>query len=173
MLSIALSPEDRLRSLSASDVMNRKVSSIPSRYSMELAGAALVQAGVSGAPVVDDEGRCVGVLTATDFLRIGRCAAGTSDQDRESGGLSREGDASAGRVADNMSVAQTVTPDTPLLKAVEVMCAAHIHRLIVLDERAVPVGIVSTLDVMAALSAALYEGRHECCSPTEKVRGAP
>ena len=33
------------------------------------------------------------------------------------------------------------------------MLAEHIHHLIVLDERAVPIGVVSTLDVISALIA--------------------
>ena len=52
---------------------------------------------------------------------------------------------------------QTVGADESLIRAAEVMCIGHIHRLIVLDERSAPVGVVSTLDLMSALIASVDE----------------
>jgi predicted transcriptional regulator len=37
------------------------------------------------------------------------------------------------------------------------MCAEHIHRLLVLDQQERPVGVVSTMDVVAALLNAVEE----------------
>jgi CBS domain-containing protein len=59
----------RLFALTAEDVMTREVVTIPRRTSLRDAARLLRRADVSGAPVVDDEGRCVGLLTAADFLR--------------------------------------------------------------------------------------------------------
>jgi CBS domain-containing protein len=53
----------------AEDVMAREVVTIPRRASLRDAARLLRRADVSGGPVVDDEGRCVGMLTAADFLR--------------------------------------------------------------------------------------------------------
>src|SRR5262245_28788033 len=58
-----------LLALTAQDVMSREVVTIPRRMSLRDAARLLRQAQVSGAPVVDEQGRCIGVLSAADFLR--------------------------------------------------------------------------------------------------------
>jgi CBS domain-containing protein len=122
---------------------------------MDLAAATLAQAAVSGAPVVDGDGRCIGVVTATDFLRFAHCGTLAPNDGSEWDDTAYEGDS----VLHHMSAVQSVAADTPLVKAAEIMCAQHIHRLVVLDDRAAPAGIVSTLDIMAALAAATDESR--------------
>src|SRR5688572_1984458 len=52
----------------AGDVMSREVVTIPRRMPMRDAAGILRRARISGAPVVDEQGRCVGVLSASDFL---------------------------------------------------------------------------------------------------------
>jgi CBS domain-containing protein len=49
--------------------MSRDVVTVPREMSLQQAARVLRRAGVSGAPVVDGQGRCVGVLSAADFLR--------------------------------------------------------------------------------------------------------
>jgi len=58
-----------LLDLTAADVMSRDVITIPTNMSLPAAARLLWQAGLSGAPVVDADERCVVVLSATDFLR--------------------------------------------------------------------------------------------------------
>jgi CBS domain-containing protein len=58
-----------LRELTAADLMSRDVVCIPERMPLRAAACLLRQARVTGAPVVDEAGRCVGVLSAVDFLR--------------------------------------------------------------------------------------------------------
>jgi CBS domain-containing protein len=72
---------NRLFALTAEDVMSRAVVTIPRRTPLRDAARLLRRADVSGAPVVDDEGRCVGLLTAADFLRWAEdgCPDATSD----------------------------------------------------------------------------------------------
>jgi CBS domain-containing protein len=55
--------------LTAEDVMSRDVVTIPYQMALRDAARLLRRARVSGAPVVDEQGRCVGVLSAGDFLR--------------------------------------------------------------------------------------------------------
>ncbi|MEM9657603.1 MAG: CBS domain-containing protein, partial [Planctomycetota bacterium] len=54
---------------------------------------------------------------------------------------------------------QSIEAEASLLKAARVMCAQHVHRLIVLDEGSTAVGVVTTLDVASALVAAVDEER--------------
>jgi CBS-domain-containing membrane protein len=58
-----------LLALTVEDVMSREVVTIPRRMSMRDAAGLLRRSQISGAPVVDEQGRCVGVLSAVDFLR--------------------------------------------------------------------------------------------------------
>ena len=55
--------------LAATDLMSRDMVTIPRTLSLREAAHLLRQADVTGAPVVDERGRCVGVLSAVDFLR--------------------------------------------------------------------------------------------------------
>ncbi len=53
----------------ASDVMTRDVLTLSADMTLEQAAERLVQRGVSGAPVVDDRGRLIGILSESDILR--------------------------------------------------------------------------------------------------------
>ncbi len=57
-----------LLSLMASDLMSRELITIPQDMSLRAAAHLLFQNQIGGAPVVDADGRCVGVLCATDFV---------------------------------------------------------------------------------------------------------
>lgn len=56
--------------LTAGDLMNRAVVRLPETMSLRDAARLLLQHQIGGAPVVDRQGRCVGALTAVDFLRL-------------------------------------------------------------------------------------------------------
>jgi CBS-domain-containing membrane protein len=58
-----------LLDLTAEDVMSRDVLAIPERTSLREAAGLLRRAQLTGAPVVGERGRCVGVLSAVDLLR--------------------------------------------------------------------------------------------------------
>jgi CBS domain-containing protein len=58
-----------LLELTAADLMTRDVFCLPESLPLRDAARSLAARGVSGAPVVDAAGRCVGVLSAGDYLR--------------------------------------------------------------------------------------------------------
>src|SRR6266568_4942142 len=58
-----------LSDLTARDLMSRGVVTIPEKMSLRRAARRLLDARVSGAPVVDEAGCCTGVLSSTDFMR--------------------------------------------------------------------------------------------------------
>ncbi|OYV80609.1 MAG: hypothetical protein B7Z73_18960, partial [Planctomycetia bacterium 21-64-5] len=61
-------------------------------------------------------------------------------------------------VASHMSaLVQTVAIDQPLTAAARLMCQNHIHRLIALDDQGRPAGVLTSLDIVAALISALEE----------------
>jgi len=57
-----------LHALTTADLMRRDVVAIPQEMSLRAAAQLLYQHQIGGAPVVDADGRCVGVLCATDFV---------------------------------------------------------------------------------------------------------
>ena len=64
-----LTMEKPFLNLTAEDLMSRDVLTIPQAMSLRAAAHLLWRERISGAPVVDAEGRCVGVLSTTDLVR--------------------------------------------------------------------------------------------------------
>jgi len=58
-----------INTLTAGDVMNRHLAVIPRQMLVRNAVALMDQARMRAAPVVDENGRCVGMLTPADVLR--------------------------------------------------------------------------------------------------------
>lgn len=161
---------DRLSTLRVADVMNREVVSVPSSVSMDEAANRMSAHGVTSAPVVDDQGRCVGVLSAADFLRrdrrgdqtnLGRALGGSEHR------LARPTDEPLSierieycDVHRHMTTAvQTIRGDAAVIDAARMMCNAHLHRLPVLDNIGRPIGVVSSLDLVSAMMNAMDEQR--------------
>jgi CBS-domain-containing membrane protein len=130
-----------LLALTAADLMTRDVLAIPSGTSMKSAALQLAQAWVSGAPVVDSDGRCVGVLSTSDFFR------GAVQENLEIDPTDKVGE---------HATADPVTADaaTPIRQLARMMLDADIHRVIVVDKENRPIGIVSSTDVLAAMAYA-------------------
>ncbi len=62
------------------------------------------------------------------------------------------------RVYQEMSVGvRSVQPENTLLNAARIMCEKHVHRLPVLDLEGKPVGLITSMDVVAALVNAIDE----------------
>ena len=159
---------ERLVSLRVADIMNRDVVSVSADSTMAEAAEMLHSHNVSGAPVVDEHGHCVGVLSVADFATPQKC------QD-EPGQLPFRGDefqvvsdvasepwhieyVATDYVRQHMAPAvQTIDERASMVEAARSMSAAHVHRLIVLDEKSHPLGVVSSLDVVAAVVGAIDE----------------
>jgi CBS domain-containing protein len=164
-----MTTSDRLASLHVADVMNPQVISLHAYQTMAEAAAIFIQRGISGAPVVDDQGRCVGILSAADFVRRERSAdpsqssLSTCNQTvvrRFPNGPWVVEDMYEDRVGVHMSTTlQTVGAHVPLAYAARIMCAQHIHRLPVLDPLGRPVGMVTALDIVAAFMQGVDEAR--------------
>jgi CBS domain-containing protein len=65
-----IAQEKRLLDLSARDLMSHNPIVLHQTTSVRDAARTLIQASITGAPVVNAEGRCVGVISATDFVRL-------------------------------------------------------------------------------------------------------
>src|SRR4051794_8591487 len=59
---------DRLQSLRVAVVMNSHLVPLFSHQTMSEAAAVFLEHHISGAPVIDEHGRCIGILSAADFV---------------------------------------------------------------------------------------------------------
>lgn len=146
----------------AADVMERSVLSLSPQASLLDAHRLFVEEQIHGAPVVDEEGAVVGVVTSTDLLR------GVSEEHESAGAVSNEWlqdvlefgppayggpedfqDRLAGvRIADVMTEgAFTVEETTPLEEIASLLRRQRVHRVWVVKEGR-PTGVVSTFDLL-------------------------
>lgn len=154
----------RLISLTASDVMTRDPVTLRGGDSIASAVATLEQHQITGAPVVGGDGKLIGVLSLWDVVhraQVGGALSARSGEDfRLSGDALQKApeDARALRFAKGGTVVECmsptvsgVAPDQLLVEVARKMCIAHWHRTPVVDSDGRLVGIISTMDVLAAL----------------------
>ncbi len=147
---------ERLNNLRVEQLMARDVVTLHEDSSLVEAAKLLHNYGITGAPVVDDFGRCVGVLSASDYVQSKSeecCSCVThvaTHADRT--GLNRAEVLDDECVRAHMSPKlQTIREHRSIVDAGRIMCEEHIHRLIVVDRKGRPVGIISSLDIVSAL----------------------
>jgi predicted transcriptional regulator len=146
-----------LMSLCAADIMSRNIVMIPREMSLQGAARMLTRASVTGAPVVDDQGRCIGVLSATDFMHsveVDHRPHGSPNGIQQSWQIPECNQQPSCRVEDFMTKDPVlVAHDTPIGELARMMIDAHIHRIIVADMTTKrPLGIVSSTDILAAVA---------------------
>ncbi len=154
----------RMISLKAADVMTRNPVTLRGGESIASAVETLERHQITGAPVVDAEGRLIGVLSLWDVVRSrsagGDSAGWSGDVFRHNGEAAHNAPARArtlrfgesGTVVDCMSpTVSGASPDQLLVEVARKMCLAHWHRVPVVESDGRLVGIISTMDVLAAL----------------------
>ncbi len=102
------------------------------------------QNDISGAPVVDGEGRMIGVISQTDLVRA--AAAGSAHHH-----------AFEGYTARHVMTHQPVTAraDLPMREAIRRIEEHGVHRLVIVGEDGItPIGIVSVSDLLPLLEDA-------------------
>lgn len=158
---------ERLIGLRVRDVMNRDVITIDDKMTMAQAAELLEKYDVTGAPVVNETGKCVGVLSVSDFARHERERSETPASFgfgieqlvvKKTGTSIRVEACREDLVSDHMSpFVQTIHIDAPILNAGRVLVGEHIHRIVIIDEDHTPIGILSSLDLVATMIAAVEE----------------
>lgn len=160
------SPGRSLDAQTAADLMTPNPVSIQDNATVQEAVDFLTGKGFSAAPVIDEAGRPVGVLSRADILVHDRQKADSltshpeyfqkSDLTLGSGEAQEWGTEVAGGdragVRDLMTpVVFAVAPDAPARQVVEDMVGWKVHRLFVVDDGGVLVGVISALDVLRHL----------------------
>jgi CBS domain-containing protein len=146
-----------LLTLCAADLMCTDLVMIPREMSLQGAARMLARACVSGAPVVDADGRCIGMVSATDFMHW--VEQGTAEPDANEAicawQMPDEHAESGCRVEDHMTPRPvTASPGTRVTELARRMLDAHAQRIIVVDVSERPIGIVSSTDILAAVACA-------------------
>jgi CBS domain-containing protein len=144
-----------LLALTAADLMKSPVVTIPQDTSLREAARLLHRSGVSGAPVVDPEGHCIGMLSSSDFVtRAGDEGDGISFLAPWGEMIDIE-ESPDDELRHYMTVQPvTVAGTIPLGELAQKMVDDHIHRVLVAGEHGRPCGIVTSTDVMAAVAQA-------------------
>jgi CBS domain-containing protein len=107
---------------------------------IEDAEALLRHHHISGLPVVDLNRRLVGVISQTDLLYLAVPTVQALIRHRESGV----------RVGEVMSTPPvTIDSTATLTEAARIMHDRALHRLVVVDEHARPIGVIAAMDFVA------------------------
>ncbi|CAN6227332.1 unnamed protein product, partial [Urochloa humidicola] len=116
------------------DVMSRSVQvAMPGQRLAEVE-AFFAARQFSGLPVVDEEGRCVGVVSKKDKAKAPNGMQST-----------------VGEVMSSPAI--TLTPEKTVLEAAALMLKEKVHRIPVVNEQQIVIGIITRTDVFQALEA--------------------
>lgn len=135
----------------AADLMTPNPVSLEADATLRQALELLTDRGFSAAPVIDEAGRPVGVLSRTDLLVHDREEV-TYLKPAPGPGETGAQPADQERVRDVMTPAVfSVALEAPAARVVEQLVALKVHRLFVVDEGGALVGVISAFDVLRHL----------------------
>ena len=152
--------------MTAKDVMNPSVKTVPASWSIEELSQFLIDKTITGAPVVEGDGRLVGVVSLTDIVKYDSLAELSLRADEPhdyylhgwESQLSPD-DLSSFHVEEKpqVTVRDIMTPflfkvheDTPIREVADTMISGRIHRLLVTRGDNL-VGIVTTMDMLQVI----------------------
>jgi CBS domain-containing protein len=147
------------------DVMTSRVVSVTRGASFRAMAAALREYRVSAFPVLDDDGKVIGVVSEADMLVKEALDSEPDGMPGMIAGLLRrkEHEKARGTTAGDLmtSPAITVTPDDTLERAARLMYTRKVKRLPVVDANGHLVGIIGRADLLAVFDRPDEEIRRE------------
>ena len=149
-----------LLALTAADLMSAPVTTIPHDMLLRDAGHRLRKSNISGAPVIDADGKCIGILSSSDFVGWAEAGGAIEEKSRGVSFLAPWGEIIRLDECEGCIVSRFMTkdpvkaePSTPIGDIAQMMINAHIHRVLVAKGNQ-PCGVVSSIDIVAAVASA-------------------
>ncbi len=149
------------RNMPMKEVISSDVVYINPQDTLREALTAMVDNSVSALPVVGAHQRCVGVISVTDLLGVTKDLGDVLNALSEAGGLDHRALVEKLEHADLLTepVRDWMSPDpvsvgieSTIQRAAQRMLRNRVHRLVVLDDQQRVVGVVSTMDLLAAFA---------------------
>jgi len=149
---------DQLYRRRVKEVMSRDVVTIDAKDGIHDALDLMVENKVSALPVVDQQGRCVGILSTSDFVDVAyELDEGMNEVEHQSEIWWNMFINNVSQNVGQQSVMDLMTenvvavgPDELLVRAAGIMLRERVHRLPVLNDQKRLFGIISTTDVLKA-----------------------
>jgi CBS-domain-containing membrane protein len=124
--------------LTVEQVMSKEIFALASDADLEQAAISLTHRRLSGAPVQDEAGTLIGIVSKSDLIAP---------------------HPNSWRKRKDITVLDVMTPnvysvyaDDPALAAVQELARREVHQLVVYSRDGAPVGMLSSMDVVRALA---------------------
>lgn len=159
----------------AADIMNRQIRGIAPAQTVQEAAQIMLETGLRSLPVLETDGRLLGMLTRMDLLQIVVTSPLMSPQaSSPTQPLSRRVDTPARQ----QSIAALLHPDvatvaeeTPLAEVIDTLVTSPYRRVLVVDDDRQVRGIISDIDVLLNMQASARSGWFAVL--TGRARGKP
>jgi CBS domain-containing protein len=139
----AMIPTTATSDLRVDDLMTIDPFVVAADASIEEAEGLLRRHHISGLPVVNADGRLVGVISQTDLLHLAVPAVQALIRHHPRGI----------RIGEVMSTPPvTIDGSATLLDAARTMNELHLHRLVAVDDAGRPIGVISAMDFVALVA---------------------
>ncbi len=147
-----------MKSVKACDIMTREVITVGRLTSLDEVAGVMASGGISGVPVLEDDGRIAGVISGKDFL----ASMGAKDKmnfmaviaECLKGGECVSMPISRKKAEDIMtSPAITVEENKAVNEIADIFSSKKINRVPVVDKSGALIGIVSRADIVRAFPA--------------------
>lgn len=133
-----------LEKLTAADIMTEKVVSFKGDASLLDVTKTLLEKQISGAPVIDRDGKLAGIITEEDIIAVMK----DRDEVLIDQPINRIQSLGTSLIVRDVV---SVSPDTPLTDVITRLIIRKVRRLPVIDDAHTVVGIVSRRDVLRAM----------------------
>ncbi len=161
-----MSSDSTLHTVTAEQIMCQKVITVPQDWPIDQLARFFTDKSISGAPVVDNNGHLIGVVSLSDIVR--QTGSGLVDRShRDDDFYNAMTDASISpeeqrafheSIDESVLVSDIMTPmifevapNTPLIQVAEAMVKGRIHRVMVTEGRQLK-GIISVLDLLKVMT---------------------
>ena len=146
--------------LTASDIMTKEVITVQEDMTIEALGRIFIEKRISGAPVLDNKGKLVGVVTENDLVRknsrlhiptvvrIFDAFVPLGSTDRVEEEIRRMSASTVSEICTRTVV--TVAPDATLQDVSSLMFEKGVHLIPVLDAGRI-VGIIGKIDIIRGM----------------------